>query len=155
MASKTDAEEKEGKDAAKEAKGGSKVKLIIMVLPTVLLIVGAVYFLFLKPSAPATPAPEPPPVPGAVVKLEPISINLAGGHYLKLGFSLQATASAGEEVAGAKALDKAIALYSGKTIQELSSKDGRERTKKELIAQVKEAYEKKVYDVYFTEYVMQ
>ena len=61
----------------------------------------------------AKPAP-PKPTPGAVVKLDPITVNLAGGHFLKLGLSLQASADAGEDVSGAKALDAAIEQFTGK-----------------------------------------
>src|SRR3712207_7034181 len=59
---------------------------------------------------------------------DPITINLAGGHFLKLGLSLQATADAGEELSGAKALDAAIDLFSGRTIEDLAKRDGRERS---------------------------
>jgi flagellar protein FliL len=142
------------KDAAGAKKGG-KLKLIIMLAPTLLLIVGAAWFFFLKPAPSAQPAKPPPPVPGPVVKLDSITINLAGGHFLKLGLSLQPTADAGEEVSGAKALDDAISLFSGKTVDELSTTKGREAAKKELVKDVAESYEKKVYDIYFTEFVMQ
>ena len=64
--------------------------------------------LVLKPKGDASRAPPPKPKPGAVVKLDPITVNLAAGHFLKLGLSLQASADAGEDVSGAKALDAAI-----------------------------------------------
>lgn len=92
---------------------------------------------------------------GVVVELNPITINLADGHFLKLGIALQADVKAGEEVTGAKALDLAIAQLSGKTVTELSTKDGREKAKEHLVEAVTEAYEKEVYDVYFTEFVYQ
>ena len=38
---------------------------------------------------------------------------------------------------------------------DLSSNDAREEQKKELVEKVKKAYEEEVYDVYFTEFVMQ
>src|SRR3712207_9079360 len=86
---------------------------------------------------------------------DPITINLAGGHFLKLGLSLQATADAGEELSGAKALDAAIDLFSGRTIEDLAKRDGREKAKKALVHAVAELYENKVYDIYFTDFVMQ
>jgi flagellar FliL protein len=145
-----------------DAKGGGNKKLIMIVAPLVLvLILVLVYFLVLKPggsSAAAGEAKATPSVsyvPGPVIKLEPITINLAAGHFLKLGLSLQGSASAGEEVDGAKALDAAIELFSGKTIDELSTKEGREKAKKKLVDHVGELYEHEVYDVYFTEFVMQ
>jgi len=154
MATKT--ADAEAKDGEKEAgKGGGKMKLILMVLPTLLLVGALAYFLFLKPAPEAAPAEEPPPEPGIVVVLEPVTINLASGHYLKLGMTLQATAAVAEAVDGSKALDAAIDLYSGMPIDEISSSEGREKSKDELIEKVKEAYEDEIYDIYYTTFVYQ
>jgi flagellar FliL protein len=131
------------------------MKLMLMVLPTLLLVGALAYFLFLKPAPEAAPAEEPPPEPGIVVVLEPVTINLASGHYLKLGMTLQATAAVAEAVDGSKALDAAIDLYSGMPIDEISSSDGREKSKDELIEKVKEAYEDEIYDIYYTTFVYQ
>ena len=43
----------------------------------------------------------------------PIQINLAGGHYLRIGLALQLTDSASKEIDGSKALDATIDLFSG------------------------------------------
>jgi flagellar protein FliL len=154
VATKTaDAEAKEGEESAKG--GGGKLKLILMVLPTLLLVVALAYFLFLKPSPEAAPAEEPPPEPGIVLVLEPVTINLATGHYLKLGMTLQATAEVTEELEGSKAYDAAIDLYSGMPIDEIATSEGREKTKAELIERVKEAYEGAIYDIYYTSFVYQ
>jgi flagellar FliL protein len=145
----------DAKDGENQAGKGGKMKLIIMLAPTVLLVGALAWFLFLKPAPEAVPAEEPPPVPGVVVKLEPVTINLAAGHYLKLGMTLQATAEVKEAPDGSKALDEAIALYSGMSIEEISSSDGRESTKEELIEKVKEKYEDEIYDIYYTTFVYQ
>ena len=55
------------------------------------------------------------PKPGEVVRLEPIQVNLAGGHYLKIGIALQLTADA-HEADGSKALDATIDLFSGRSM---------------------------------------
>ena len=163
MAKSKDGDAKDGE----EAKGGGKKKLIILVVPIVLVIVlVAVYFLVLKPKPAAaataagaagspTPTPSSTYLEGAVLKLDPISINLAGAHFLKLGLSLQESKTAGEDISGAKALDSAIALFSNKSITELSTLEGREKAKKKLTDHLIEIYEGKVYEVYFTEFVMQ
>ncbi len=151
MATKTDAAPTTAEAPA--GKGSRRKKLLVLVV-LVVVALAAVYLLVLKPKG-GKPAPPPKPVAGAVVKLEPITINLAGGHFLKLGLSLQASADAGKEVSGAKALDAAIALFSGRTIEELAKREGREKAKKDLIREVSELYEKKVYEVYFTDFVMQ
>lgn len=153
MATKTEAEPTTA-EAGEAPKGGRKKKLLLILVVAVVAL-AAVYLLVLRPKGNGTPAPPPPPKPGAVVKLEPITINLAGGHFLKLGLALQATADAGEEVSGAKALDAAIDLFSGRTIEDLARREGREKAKKALLKEVHELYEKKVYDVYFTDFVMQ
>ena len=136
-----------------EAKGGGRKKKLVVVVLVAVIALAAVYLLVLKPKG--KPGPPPKPVAGAVVKLDPITINLAGGHFLKLGLSLQATADAGEEVSGAKALDAAIELFSGRSIDDLAKRDGREKAKKALVGEVSELYEHKVFDIYFTDFVMQ
>lgn len=152
MATTTDAAPGEAK--ADEAKAGGKRKKLIVGVVVLLVVVAAVYMLVLKPKS-SGPAKPPKPVAGPVVKLDPITINLAGGHFLKLGLSLQASASAGEDVSGAKALDAAIDLFSGRTVDDLAKRDGRDKAKQALVKEVGELYEQKVYDVYFTDFVMQ
>jgi flagellar FliL protein len=93
-------------------------------------------------------------VAGAMVTVDPVTINLAGGHYLKVGLSMQATADAGEEVTPGKAADALITEFSGKTVDELATAEGREASKKSLLKAIKKAYEKKVYEVYYTSFVM-
>ncbi|MGE5407602.1 MAG: flagellar basal body-associated protein FliL [Syntrophothermus sp.] len=105
--------------------------------------------------APKKPKAEPKPEPGIVVALDPVTINLAEGHYLKLGFALQATTEVEKELDGSKALDIAIDLYSNRSVAELSSNEERKRTKKELKEKIIKAYDEKVMDVYYTSFVMQ
>jgi flagellar FliL protein len=140
-------------EAGDTPRGRGRKKLIIIMV-AVVLILAAAYVFVLKPKG-EKPGPAPKPVPGAVVKLDPITVNLSGGHFLKLGLSLQATADAGEDVSGAKALDAAIDLFSNRTIKDLASREGREGAKAALVKRVSDLYEGKVYDIYFTDYVMQ
>lgn len=147
MAAQTDADKRA--DAEAPAKGGKKKKLIIGVVVLVLLGGGGYMFLGKKSSAPKEPKP------GEVVKMDPIQLNLAEGHYLKLGLALQATADAHEAPEGSKALDLAIKLFSQRPMEELSSNKEREKLKKELKEEVVHAYHEEVMDVYITEFVMQ
>jgi flagellar FliL protein len=152
----------DGKTAGAEAptdgkKGKKPRRRRLLRIIGLLFLAGALaggWFFFLKPSGPSQPK-EVVHTAGTVVTLDPITINLAGGHFLKLGMALQADAKAGEEVTGAKALDLAIEVFSGKTLTELSTKDGREKAKEKLVGAVTEAYENEVYDIYFTEFVYQ
>lgn len=151
MATKTEAEPTTG-ETTDAAAGGGRKKKIILAAPVVVLLAGLAFF-FLKPSG--APAQKPAPVAGAIVQLEPQSVNLAGGHFLKLGFALQATKAAGEEVDGAKALDLAIDIFSGRSIEELATREGREKAKKLLTKEIVQAYEGEVYQIYLTTFVMQ
>jgi flagellar FliL protein len=153
MAAKTEAESKA--DEAEGGKKGGKKKLLLIAGPLVLVIVlAAVYMLVLKPSGSSAPK-KVVHTAGAITSLDPITINLAGGHFLKLGMGLQQDKKVAEAVSGAKALDAAIELFSGKTVTELSSKEGRDKAKEKLIETVTEDYENEVYDVYFTLFVYQ
>jgi flagellar FliL protein len=139
--------EAEGGEETPKKKG--KMKLIIIVV-VVLALGGGAYMMFFKKKGPA-----PPPKPGAVVALDPITINLAGGHFLKLGLAIQATAAVKEPPDGSKALDLAVNELSNRTIAELSSNKVRNAIKAELKEKVVEAYEHEVMDLFFTQFVMQ
>jgi flagellar FliL protein len=143
--------EKDESPDTEAPKGRSKKKMLIIIAPVVILLAAGGWFFFLRPSGHEE---EPHPEPGPVVALDAITINLAGGHFLQLGLALQPIHGA-EEVTGEKALDAAIDLFSGMSVEELSSKEGREHIKHELTEHVSELYEGEVYDIYFTEFVYQ
>lgn len=136
---------------AKGGKGGkgSKKKLIL-ILVGLLAIGAAAYWFVLRPAS----AEEPPPEPGEVLALEPIQINLAGGHYLKIGVALQLTADA-HEADGSKALDATIELFSGHSMEQLTRPEDRQHLKVELKKELKHLYHGDVMDVYFTDFVTQ
>ncbi len=145
-------------------------------LPALVVAVGLVVsaFLFTTRSAatPATaaaaaahePAATEAATHGPVQNLEPITLNLADGHFLKVGLALQLAeveGHAGEELPSAKALDIAISHLRSHTVKDLSSAKGLELVKNKLTEQVADAYvdpethEPLVTKVYFTEFVMQ
>ncbi len=135
-----------GAEAPEEKKGGKK-KLIIIVV-AVLALAGAAYWFVLKPK------PEPAPEPGEVVTMEPIQVNLAGGHYLKIGVALQLTTAA-HEADGSKALDAVIELFSGRAMDQLTRPDERDKLKHKLLKELEHDYHGDVMDVYFTDFVTQ
>ena len=135
------------------AKRGGKKKLIIIAVPVLLLVIGAAVWFFLLRGGGEDKAPAP--LPGVVVRMDPISINLAGGHYLKVGLALQATIDAHEEPDGSHAQDLAVSKLSGRTVEELADGAAREAIKAELVAEVTESYEHSVMDVWFYEFVTQ
>jgi flagellar protein FliL len=132
----------------------SKKKLIIIVLAVVLLGGGGGGAYFMLGSS-GKSAAKPKPVPGVVVPLDAITVNLTGGHYLKIHLALQATADAGDKVDGSQALDLTVAQFSNHDMAEYSSEAGRAKAKAELLKAVEKAYDDKVMDIYFTEFVMQ
>ena len=133
-----------------EAPGGSKKKLILIVV-ALLVVGGAAYVFVLKPKA--DPKKEKP-VAGEVIALEPRQVNLEGGHYLKLGLALQGTADA-HELEGSKALDAAISLFSGRSVEEVSRPAELKHLKEELRKELDHLYHGDVMDVYFTDFVTQ
>ncbi|UQU65411.1 flagellar basal body-associated FliL family protein [Couchioplanes caeruleus] len=149
---------KEAKEDAAEAPKKSKKMLMIIALAVVLLGGGGAgaYFMFFKGDA-----AEAAPVKGAVVTIEnPLTVNLADGHYLKLGFALQMTEEAGEEeIDTSEALDLAIDQYTGMEVAELETVKGREKAKGELLEKIEKAYnvdgKHLVMGIYFTSFVTQ
>lgn len=132
----------------------SKKKLIIIVV-VLAIVAGAAYFFVLAPKASGSEAEaKPEQVPGTVVTLEPIQINLADGHYLKLGLALQQI-EGGHEVDGSQALDAAITTFSNRDLSEVIGVEGREKLRKELMHHLEELYHHEVMAVYFVDYVTQ
>jgi flagellar FliL protein len=143
----------EAADEATAPAKKSKKKLMIIVLAVLLLGGGGgAYFMLGSKSKSAA---KPKPVAGVVVPLDAITVNLAGGHYLKIHLALQATATAGDKLDGSAALDLTVAQFSNHDMAEFASAAARAKAKEELLKAVETAYEGKVMDIYFTEFVMQ
>lgn len=142
----------EPQPAAEETPRKSRKKLVAVAL--VFVLAAAAYWFLFKPGGGEHKEAEKPEA-GPVVVLEPIQVNLAAGHYLKIGLALQATADAGEELDGSQALDSTIELFSGLPMEEVSLAEDRAKLKKKLLRDLEERYEGHVFDVYFTEFVTQ
>src|SRR5436305_14895847 len=116
--------------AAEEAPKKSKKKLLIIIVAAVLLVGGggggAAFFMMKGPSK------KPAPVPGKVVPMDAVTLNLADGHFLKLKLALQATAAAAETPDGSHAVDIAISQFSNMSVADLASNAAREKQKKIL-----------------------
>ena len=161
MAKKTD-------DEGTEAPAKKKSNKLLLIIILVVVLAGAAYFFVLKPKdaapAPGSAAAEQAAAAaaaalpeGPVIRLDPIFINLAGGHYLKLGMGLQTMGpqSKEEPTDGALALDAAIQIYSNQDMNTLTDQANRDTLKKQLVEMVTKGYHLKVSDVYITEFVMQ
>jgi flagellar protein FliL len=146
MAKKDKAAPVDGEEPKKSKR--SKKKLLIIAV-VVLALLGAGGYFFLGSSDKAAPKP------GTIVQLDPININLAGGHYLKVGLALQAVQGASHDPEGPRALDIMISTLSNRSVAELSSNPAREKVKAQLLDAIEKAYHHEVMDIYFTEFVMQ
>jgi flagellar FliL protein len=137
------------------AKGGKKKLLVIALVAVLAIGAGAYFFVFSGGRAAAAAAPEE----GSVLEIDPVAINLAGGSYLKLGLGLQFTLAHDEsgghggEPNGAKAMDLAIAQFSGAALGDVQT--NREAMKAALQESIVHAYHEDVMSIYFTEYVTQ
>lgn len=141
----TAATEEATEESTKKKFGLKKILIIVVALA---LIGGGVWNFVLKPK------PVEEPKPGEVVALEPIQINLAAGHYLRIGLALQLVEKA-HKIDGSAALDAAIELFSGKELAELARVKDREHLKEELSEELEHRYHGEVLEVYFTEFVTQ
>ena len=137
-----------------EAKGGKKKLLVIVAVLLVAVGAGAYFFLF----SGSGDAKAAPPEKGAVVALDPLAVNLAGGGYLKIGIALQLTADAGEEKPdGSEALDLVISSYSQADPSDVvTARDAlKEAVEKKIVDAYKEDGKEIVMCIYLTQYVTQ
>ena len=137
---------------------GHRLVVVLVIVAVVVLAAGA-YLVVLRPHGTAgaaqAPKPTPTPVAGEVLNVDPVSVNLAGGHYLRLGLALQLSTAEKAKPDPARALDLAIALYSGRSVDEVSAPATRDQLKGQLLAELQQAYGEGVMDVYLTDYVTQ
>ena len=177
-------EEAEGKGKGK-GKGDKAAKpksnLVPAVVVTIGLVVGGKMMGGGKAAAPATAASvvaaggahgegEPmdcatedilhPPVEGGVYKLESMPINLADGHYAKVGVALQLAASVNlelfkEEGEEFKAKDVVISIITGRDKAEFASPQAMESLKEKITEELRPKYHCEVIEVLFTEFVIQ
>jgi flagellar FliL protein len=87
-------------------------------------------------------------------------VNLADGHYLKVGVALQlkvgdVAATAKDDGTGAHALDMAIAALSPHTMAQLTQSSVRTSLKQKLGYDTCMAYKGDALTIYFTTFVMQ
>lgn len=156
------------------AAGGQKSKLLVFIVVLV-VVAGAAFVMGGRGGASATEAePEAEKTEeaaaGPVVLIDPTTLSLADGHYLKLGVALQLAAheeeaadSHGAEAEGpalsaeesARALDEAITIFGSKTMEELRTPEQRGAAKEALVEALQEAYHGEVIGVYFTAFAMQ
>lgn len=100
---------------------------------------------------------------GKIIDMEPVNINLAENHYLRLAVSIgldyhvELVDSHGKETEffTAPASDLVLAQFVGASMEELATLEGRDSAREELLEALHEKYDGAVVAVYFTEFVMQ
>lgn len=144
------------KDATEPVPTKSRKPLIAILVIALVLALGAVGYLVLaKPSSGAA-APAPAPSPGQVVKVDAMTVNLADGRFLRLGFALQLSTEVKTAPDTSVAADRAIALWSGRSVDEVSNPTVRDQLKAQLLTDLADRFGKRVVlAVYLTDYVTQ
>ncbi|GIF43662.1 flagellar basal body-associated FliL family protein [Actinoplanes xinjiangensis] len=149
------ADEKETAEAPK--KSNKMMMIVIAVVMVALGGGGAGAFFMLRGDSAEAAAPKK----GIVTAAEStITVNLADGHYLKLGFAIQQTEESGDHAIDlSEAYQLVIDEYTGRTVAELSTAEGRAKIKAELLADLIKTYTvddvKEVMDIYYTSFVTQ
>lgn len=136
----------------------SKKKLLLILGVVVVLAAAAAYYFLVMSKADAAAEPAAPE-PGAVHKVEAMSINLADGRYLRIAVGLQLTldgaAGHGGEFDDSKARNAIIDLFSGRPVAEVAPGEAREALRQELATTLEESYHGGVMDVYLIDFVTQ
>ncbi|MHB1137597.1 MAG: flagellar basal body-associated FliL family protein [Microthrixaceae bacterium] len=152
---------------AKKGKKGKKGKKDKRsnVLPALIVAGGLVVGGFMmKPSAaPAAAAEaeeEEAPIPGELVALESMTLNLSDGRYLRLGVALElveGVEAAEFEESGAtnRFRDLIIDRVADLSADEVATPDGRDQLKSLLRDGGHELFEEEFFEIYLTELVVQ
>lgn len=149
MATKKKPAADSGDDA--KAKGSlfkSKKFLIAVVL---VLVAGGVGYKMLAPK------PKPgPPVGGDIVTMDPTTLNLADGHYLKVGVAIQLVSGKAtkDKFEPSHAAELVIDEFTGRPMASLTNPT-RQKLAKQLDANIKKAYPGEVFTLYLTQFVIQ
>ena len=149
--SKTESSQDDAEPTEAPPRGKKKILLIGLLL-TVAAAAGG-WFLLIPSGAEA----EEPVAHGAVVVLDPVAVNLAGGGYLKIGVALHLTeeASAGEGAEPDAALAQDLIIGQFSQARPVDIHGAREALKESLEQKIIDAYDGDVVEIYYTEYVTQ
>jgi flagellar protein FliL len=141
-----------GAAAAAPGRKGSRLtskKFLLAVIA--LLVLGGGAYTFLKPASVARPSG------GDVVTMDATTLNLAGGHYLKVSVSLQLVKgkASATDFQSSHAAELTIDQFSNRTVASLSSNAARKKLTAELLTSIQKAYPGQVFDVFLTQFVTQ
>ncbi len=162
---------RDGEDSDADQPKKAKSNLVPAIIIAIGLVAGAKLMGGGDKAPPAAGAPvetTTTTVPeGEKIKLEPITLNVSDGRFLKVGLTLQLrhnpkgggshSADPKEDATKtwAKALDLTIEVLGGRTYEELVTPAGRDQAKELLVKSLDKAFHGEIETVYFTEFVMQ
>ena len=142
-----------GKGKGKEKGGKKSKKMKIIILVVILLAAGAAAkFTLLAPAKATGPVK---PVPGPVIAMDELTLNLDGGHFLRLKLSLETTLGTSSEFEVTEGIQAVIDEYSNRAVASLTGNVARDKARADLLKKLQVIYPKKILDVYYTEFVMQ
>jgi flagellar FliL protein len=105
--------------------------------------VGGGYEKFMAPAKkPVAGAAVAPPKPGPLVEPDAVTVNLAGGHYLRIGIALQFSIKVSKTAPpdGSAALDQTITYLTGQQAAPLETPAGLAAVKAALTPLIAKAY---------------
>ena len=128
-----------------------KSKTFLIAVVAVVLVGGGGAYKFAIPHKPA------PPAGGEVVPMEAMTLNLAGGHYLKIAVAIQlvkgkATATNFDT---SQAAELVIDEFSNRSVASLDTNAARKKLTGQLLVAMKKAYPGEVFDTFLTQFVTQ
>jgi flagellar FliL protein len=151
-----------------EAKGGKGKSMAMMAFAVVGVLGGLKGFVLSggdKAAAATGVSTTTTTKPGPIVTLDPITVNIQGDRFLKIGLGIQLSGKlagegqphdADDPTKGfARALDLTIETFGGHSYDALVKPEGRAAAKEELVKKLEAAYPEEVEGVYFTDFVMQ
>jgi flagellar FliL protein len=143
----------DGEGGKKKGKGRFKLTKKKIIILVVVLVVAGVGYKFFAPKKAVKPGP---PVPGVVVPIDAVTLNLQGGHFLKIALGLQEVKKPKDATLDtSKAADIMIGEFSNKTMASLATDAGRNAAKADLLKQLEVAYPGDLMGVYYTQFVAQ
>ena len=163
--------DKKSSESEESPAGGSKRLIIIGVMCAV--IAGGGFVLGGRMSGGGTAEveaaveEETEPTIDVIVELDPLNVNLADGHYLRLAVAVGLTHEEEEGGGGhsttddepaietAPASDLVLSTFSGRVMDDLATHEGRESARHDLYEGLVAFYGEEIVTVLFTEFVMQ
>lgn len=159
------AEEEQEAPEGGAKRGANGLLLVVMLVNTLALVGGGVYFAFFhqgaSAAAPAEPEPEPNEV-GPLLAVDPIVANLSdetASRFVKVGLQLELVDEETRPVVEGSLVpirNEILLHLSGLTSEDIAGSDNKQKIRGELLKKVQETLgTEDVRRIFFTEFVVQ